>query len=116
MSSNPPTPTPTPPQSDPAEETRFRAWFDKYVKENESTNQGAPQSVHQNQGGQSQGGQTSLESAIEAILTRRASRDAGEKRLKDLESSNQSLATQVAELTKLVKKGKSTVFSIFDGL
>lgn len=116
MSSNPPTPTPTPPASDPAEETRFRAWFDKYIKENESTNQGQQQPVHQSQGSQSQGGQNSLESAIEAVLTRRANKDAGEKRLKDLETSNQSLASQVAELTKLVKKGKSTVFSIFDGL
>lgn len=116
MSSNPPTPTPaSQPQSDPAEETRFRNWFDKYVKENESTNQPTA-TVRQNEGSQSQGGQNSLEAAIEAVLTRRASRDAGEKRLKDLETSNQSLTTQLAELTKLVKKGKSTVFSIFDGL
>lgn len=114
MSQNPSVNEP-PTSPDPAEEQRFRQWFDRYVKEHESSPP-TNSSISQGQGSQPQ--QTStLEQAIETVMNRREARQQRDKRVNDLERSNDDLKGQVAELKKQVeglgKAAKKSVFSLF---
>lgn len=104
----PPTPPspPTPPQGD--EESRFHAYLDRYVRGHES------QSVPTGQGQQQQTG-PSLEQAIEAVLTRRERASASSKKMTELEEFKTAAQKRMDELEVLVRKGKSGVFSIFNG-
>lgn len=112
----PVTPPTTPPAGDTANittEAQFRAWFTKMVAEHEADTSNVRTGQSDQQSGQS------LAQQVEAILTARERRNNNTKRMDDLEKSNADLRKVVEDLTSgkiSVKRARSSIFSIFDGL
>ena len=107
----PPTPTPAAPPAADTEESRFRAYLDRYVTEHES------KPVPAGQGNQQPAQQTpDLAAAIEAALTKRERASQSKKEMEELKTSNTGLAKRVEDLERAIKRTARDPFSIFRGL
>lgn len=99
---------PTQPQSDPTEESKFQAWFRKYLDEHEGAVQPHPSTSQNSQSG------TDIAAAVEAALSRREAKNRQTTRLDTVEKESTAHKAEIEALkSALAKPKKKSIFSIF---